>query len=175
MSTYSPEELLALLRRFGLERDRYVKLVARGFGMGRAEFDALDLIDEAGALTPNQLAERLCLTSGATTALIDRLEKAGAVIRSPHPTDRRSVLLHLTVRSAHAGVERLSPYQEEIAAAARALSGPGRSAVGAFLEAAAAAAAKHARIAAEPASQRRPAPPDGRPDGPGAAEAPGPP
>ncbi|MFN0148069.1 MAG: MarR family winged helix-turn-helix transcriptional regulator [Dehalococcoidia bacterium] len=155
MSTYSPEDLVALLRRFALERDRYVKLLARGFGMGRAEFDALDYIEEAGALTPNQLSDLLCLTSGATTALIDRLEAAGTVSRSPHPTDRRSVVLHLTTPSAQAGAARLSPYLQDIAAAAQALNEAERATVGAFLAAAEAAAAKHARIAAATPGKER--------------------
>lgn len=145
MSTHSPKELLALLRRFALERDRYVKLLARGAGMGRAEFDALDYIEEAGELTPNQLSERLFLTSGATTALIDRLEAAGMLTRRPHPADRRSLLLRLTKGSGEAGAKQLTSYMKDLDEAAQRLSAEGRSAVGAFLEDATAAAVKHAQ------------------------------
>jgi DNA-binding MarR family transcriptional regulator len=38
------------------------------------------------------------LSSGGTTARLDRLEKAGLVTRVPSPTDRRGVLVRLTGR-----------------------------------------------------------------------------
>jgi len=53
----------------------------------------MDHLHEAGELTPGQLAERLCLTSGAVTALLDRLERLGWAKREPHPHDRRSVIV----------------------------------------------------------------------------------
>jgi len=42
------------------------------------------------------LAEHTGLSSGATTAMIDRLQKAGLVERHPHPKDRRGTVLLLT-------------------------------------------------------------------------------
>jgi DNA-binding MarR family transcriptional regulator len=155
MSTPTPDELLALLRRFAMERDRYVKLLARRAGMGRAEFDALDYIEEAGEMTPNQLSDRLFLTSGATTALIDRLEAAGQLVRSPHPTDRRSLILRLTPRSDETGARRLSPYMRDLEAAALRLDDEGRAAVGAFLEAALAAAITNAEREAARAATKK--------------------
>ena len=47
-----------------------------------------------GPLTPREVGERVRLSSGAVTALLDRLEGRGFVARSPHPSDRRSVLVH---------------------------------------------------------------------------------
>ncbi|BAL89050.1 putative MarR-family transcriptional regulator [Actinoplanes missouriensis 431] len=44
-------------------------------------------------LTPGKLGEAIGLTSGATTALIDRLEKGGHLRRSRESTDRRVVHL----------------------------------------------------------------------------------
>lgn len=46
-----------------------------------------------GPLTPKELSHRVQMGSGATTAMIDRLEKRGFVERVKHPTDRRSVLI----------------------------------------------------------------------------------
>ena len=150
MSRYSPEKVAALLRRFGFERDRYVKLLSRYLGMGRAEFDALDCIEEAGELTPNQLSDRLGLTSGATTALIDRLEAAGQLTRSPHPDDRRSLLLRLTRSTDEDAAKKLSPYVRDMQAIAAALTDEERAVIGAFLEAAADAAEKNAAAVRTP-------------------------
>jgi len=46
--------------------------------------------------TPKGVGERLNLTSGTVTSLIDRLEKFGYVERLPDPSDRRGVLVRLT-------------------------------------------------------------------------------
>jgi DNA-binding MarR family transcriptional regulator len=43
--------------------------------------------------TPSQLQKRTCLSSGAMTSLLDRLEQQGYVQRQAHPSDRRSVLV----------------------------------------------------------------------------------
>jgi DNA-binding MarR family transcriptional regulator len=48
------------------------------------------------ALTPTALYEATMVTSGAMTARLDRLEKAGLIARAPHPEDRRGVLVQLT-------------------------------------------------------------------------------
>ncbi|GAA3600732.1 hypothetical protein GCM10022223_15470 [Kineosporia mesophila] len=47
-------------------------------------------------LSPVRLAERVGLTSGATNALVNRLENAGYVARSREHADRRQVTLRAT-------------------------------------------------------------------------------
>ena len=69
------------------------------FGIGRPEFDVLATLRRAGPpyrLSPGELAGSMMLSTGGTTARLDRLEKAGLVERSPSPSDRRSVLVSLT-------------------------------------------------------------------------------
>lgn len=46
-----------------------------------------------GSLTAKEVAHRVQMGSGATTALIDRLERQGYVRRVPHPSDRRSIIV----------------------------------------------------------------------------------
>jgi len=69
------------------------------FGIGRAEFDVLATLRRAGEpyeLSPGALASSMMLSTGGTTARLDRLEKAGLIRRRPSPTDRRGVLVALT-------------------------------------------------------------------------------
>ena len=69
------------------------------YGMGRPEFDVLATLRRSGApyqLTPGALATSMMISTGGTTARLDRLEKAGLVERLPSPTDRRGVLVRLT-------------------------------------------------------------------------------
>jgi len=47
-------------------------------------------------LEPGVIAERLIITSGSTTSILDTLERAGLVRRMPHPDDRRKLLVDIT-------------------------------------------------------------------------------
>ena len=153
-------ELLAALRRYGLEDDRLDARMALRIGAPPVEFRAMDHLHHAKALTPGELADRLALTSGAVTALVDRLEQLGWVTREPHPTDRRSII----VRAAQSGgaVEALyAPFARALAQAALKLSAAERTAATRFLEEAATIAAEQANRLAktEPAAGEIPTPP----------------
>ncbi|QHC61758.1 MarR family transcriptional regulator [Rathayibacter festucae] len=70
--------------------------VALDAGIGISELSALEALAESPGLTPKWLGLELSLTTGAVTALLDRLAKAGHLDRVSNPQDRRSVLLRLT-------------------------------------------------------------------------------
>ncbi|MES2170941.1 MAG: MarR family transcriptional regulator [Actinomycetota bacterium] len=70
--------------------------VAARENIGTTEMRALARVAEANRLTPKQLAASLGLTTGAVTAVADRLVTSGLLARSAHPTDRRSLHLELT-------------------------------------------------------------------------------
>lgn len=83
-----------------IARDRLAPVFAR-FGLQAGEFDVLATLRRAGtphALTPTELYEATMVTSGAMTARLDRLEKAGLIGRAPHPSDRRGVVVELTAK-----------------------------------------------------------------------------
>jgi DNA-binding MarR family transcriptional regulator len=87
-----------IFRLARLAGDRVEKAYAT-YGIGRPEFDLLATLRRAGEpyqLSPGALAASMMLSTGGTTARLDRLEKAGLVERSPSPTDRRGVLVRLT-------------------------------------------------------------------------------
>ncbi|WP_081940718.1 MarR family winged helix-turn-helix transcriptional regulator, partial [Actinomyces sp. S6-Spd3] len=69
-------------------------------GLEPWEFDVLSSLRRSGspyALTPGVLMNELLVSSGTMTNRIDRLEAKGLVERSPSPSDRRAVLVSLTV------------------------------------------------------------------------------
>jgi DNA-binding MarR family transcriptional regulator len=137
----SANELLRQLRAFGLANDRLDAAVARALGAGQVEFKAMDHLHAEGELTPGQLGDRLSLTSGAVTALIDRLERLGWAERAPHPTDRRSVVVRRKL--ADAGAPKIyAELMRDVARAARRLTPAEREAFARFLGEAAAAAAR---------------------------------
>jgi DNA-binding MarR family transcriptional regulator len=69
--------------------------LARDLGLTVSEMAACDHLHLDGPLTPGELRVRLGLSSGAVTALIDRLGERGYVERRPNPGDRRSVQVYL--------------------------------------------------------------------------------
>jgi DNA-binding MarR family transcriptional regulator len=88
---------------------------AEAAGLHASEWYALSLLDLEGSLTSGELSARTGLTTGATTRLIDRLERAGYVRRTADPTDRRKVVVE-PVPDALAGVEAIvGPARRHIA------------------------------------------------------------
>lgn len=91
-------ELVGLLQEYAGEAERLNQVFADRHHMHPTDLYALLAVmraDQAGVpLTPGRLGEHLGLSSGATTAVIDRLERAEHVCRSRDDRDRRRVTLH---------------------------------------------------------------------------------
>ena len=87
--------------------------IAAKAGLNSTDMECLDLLHLERSATPGRLAELTGLTTGAVTALIDRLERAGFVRREPHPGDRRSIV----VFPLEAGPRLLQPLFEPLARA----------------------------------------------------------
>lgn len=83
-------------REYSIGMVSFHQAVGRILGLNVTDMKCLDVMTMKGSATPSQLAEHTGLSSGATTAMIDRLEKAGLVERRPHPQDRRGTVLLLT-------------------------------------------------------------------------------
>ena len=95
-----------------IARDRLAPVFAR-FGLQSGEFDVLATLRRSGApyaLTPTELYEATMVTSGAKTARLDRLEKAGLIQRAPHPSDRRGVVVRLTTNGRQLTDEALTAH-----------------------------------------------------------------
>ncbi|SDH01018.1 DNA-binding transcriptional regulator, MarR family [Lentzea fradiae] len=86
---------------------------ARSCGLGGTDLYALNLLDLDGPMTPGELSARTGLTTGPTTRLIDRLEAAGFVRRTPSPGDRRKVIVE-PVGGPTRLAEALAPAREKL-------------------------------------------------------------
>ena len=64
-------------------------------GMNPTDFQCYTLLRVAGSMTPGEIADSLCLSTGSVTGVIDRMEAHGLVERTPHPLDRRKVAVRL--------------------------------------------------------------------------------
>ncbi len=92
------------------ETRRVVHKELRERGLTGAQFAMLWLVADSGAqgLKLNELSQRLHVTGGNTTGMVDRLEEAGLLARLPHAEDRRITLAVLTARGRET-VEQISP------------------------------------------------------------------
>jgi DNA-binding MarR family transcriptional regulator len=92
--------------------------VAGRLNMSATDLAAIEHLLAAGPVTHDALAARLQLRPSSTTALVDRLERAGHAQRAPHPHSRRSILVHATrdaEQRANAGRAVLSRRLAELA------------------------------------------------------------
>ncbi|ARC58584.1 Multiple antibiotic resistance protein MarR [Frondihabitans sp. 762G35] len=88
--------------------------LAHDLGFSTVELTAVFVIGNTEECTPKQLSAELDLSTGAITAMVDRLERAGQVERIAHPTDRRSQILTLTFRGEEAMASMLGLYNSAI-------------------------------------------------------------
>ncbi len=84
--------MVAACRALYAAIDRLDQRAAEQVGVSRNDLRALNALEE-GPVRAGYLAEHLGLTTGATSSLIDRLERRGLAERTRDPADRRVVLV----------------------------------------------------------------------------------
>jgi DNA-binding MarR family transcriptional regulator len=87
-------------------------LASQIMGVNRTDARILDILDQHGQMSAGQLAAASGLTSGAITAAIDRLERAGYAHRVADPGDRRRVLVDVTPHTRELTWEMFGPMVE---------------------------------------------------------------
>ncbi|MER7927236.1 MULTISPECIES: MarR family transcriptional regulator [unclassified Streptomyces] len=115
------QNFAVLLRAMNAEFNRIAHDFAQAQGLHLTDVLALiailDADAEDGPMTPGRLRERLSLTSGAVTACIDRLEKAGHIQRVRAVDDRRVVHLHYATAGRRVAADYFRPLARSTAAA----------------------------------------------------------
>lgn len=84
--------------------------------------------------TPGGIAQHLAISTASTTKLLDRLEKGGHIVRSPHPTDRRALAITITDETRQAAMQTVGRQQARRFYAAARLTREERALVIRFLE-----------------------------------------
>jgi DNA-binding MarR family transcriptional regulator len=100
------KQVILAAREYGINTVLFRNLVGERLGVNVTDMECLGLVINKGLASPSELARYTGLSSGATTAMLDRLENSGLIERRPNPDDRRGTIITL----AKAGVEKVAPW-----------------------------------------------------------------
>jgi DNA-binding MarR family transcriptional regulator len=89
-------QVLMADRDQGISSVLFRNAIGRKLRLNSTDFECLSLLTIRGTSTPTELARHTGLTTGSTTAMLDRLEKAQFIARKPNPNDRRGVLVEVS-------------------------------------------------------------------------------
>ncbi|WP_293172622.1 MarR family winged helix-turn-helix transcriptional regulator [Microcella sp.] len=103
-----------LLREFLDVTSDFERGLGSELNVNATDLTAMQHLIVAGSLTPTGLAQRLGLSSGAVTTVIDRLENLGHVHRTPNPDDRRGTLVVPEPASVGRAMSRIIPMVTEV-------------------------------------------------------------
>ena len=104
----SAEQLAISLRESIMRLNRRLRQARAVGDLTFSQLSALTSLQLAGALTPRELADTERVQPPTMTKIVGKLEERGLVLRTPHPTDRRQVILAATEegRAVHAQFEK---------------------------------------------------------------------
>lgn len=104
-----------LLARAGGQAIRQLNRTLEHFGVRSRHYTALVAVKEREGVSQRELSEILDIDPSAVVAVIDDLERAGYVSRTPNPDDRRTRMVVLTAagRAALAKMTHLSAAVDE--------------------------------------------------------------
>jgi DNA-binding MarR family transcriptional regulator len=135
-STPTQQRLAELVREHTSAVLRHAAATAKRMGLEASELAALEHLQAAGTMTQKRLGERLSMSPGAVTAMIDRLELWGYVERTPNPKDRSSTVVRITKAGLEESLRHLWPYIEDMKGVEEGFSEEERAVVARFLRAA---------------------------------------
>jgi DNA-binding MarR family transcriptional regulator len=88
-------QVITTAREYGINTVLYRHAVGNLLGVNVTDMECLGVLLFKRISSPTELAKYTGLSSGATTAMLDRLEKSGLIERLPNPDDRRGTLISI--------------------------------------------------------------------------------
>src|SRR3979490_364971 len=86
-------------------------------GLCLTDFAALEALLHKGPLTITEIQDKVPLAIGSMTAVVDRLEKKGLIMRTPASGDRRAKVLKLTPEGRRIVEKAFSRHAAELVSA----------------------------------------------------------
>lgn len=109
------------------------KQLGSALGINQTDLALMEQLITDGPLSPNELALRLSVTTAGITLVIDRLERAGHVIRERQQNDKRRVLVRPVQSSVAQTYRHIAPMLSGLDAVLSTLSSSDRMTIDRFL------------------------------------------
>jgi len=93
-----------------------------GTGLGLTDFATLEALLHKGPLTIGEIQSKVPLALGSMTAVVDRLERRGLILRTPSPDDRRAKVLKLSRKGRTAVKDAFSRHAADLESAMAVLT-----------------------------------------------------
>jgi DNA-binding MarR family transcriptional regulator len=108
-SALATECFANLFQAGGLLMELHNRQTREQYQLSPSARQVLAVVEGAGQpLEPSMIAERVLITTGSMTSVLDTLEKRRLIQRMPHPDDRRKLLIDITP-AAQAILDELLP------------------------------------------------------------------
>lgn len=130
--------VLAALRAWR-EREQRISWQSRTeMKLNETDMEALRFLvaslNNGGVVTAGMLSDHLRISTSSTTKMLDRLARAGHISRTPHPTDRRAVMVSITPHTHEQVRDSIGRVHAERFTAVAELAPAERDVVARFLE-----------------------------------------
>jgi len=131
---YTAMDLAMAVRRLDLMMSQMHLEMSERLGLSAAELLALAHLSLDGPLGPTDLTHRLHMTTGAMTAMLDRLAERDYVVREHHETDRRRIVVRLTTGGRDRIFTQVHGMAASVVAASKQLDAEQRRTVAVYIE-----------------------------------------
>ena len=131
---YSGKDVAMAVRRLDLVMAQMHLEMSERLGLSAGELLALAYLSVDGPLGPTELTRRLHMTTGAMTAMLDRLAERDYVVREPHATDRRRIMVSLTKSGRDRIFTEVHEMADDVVAISWRLDPAERQVVAAYVE-----------------------------------------
>lgn len=93
------EQVMSSMKDYVISVELFRHAVARSLDINTTDMECLSILFHKDIATPSELGKHTNLGSGATSAMLDRLERKGFIERKPNPQDRRGAHVIVTKKT----------------------------------------------------------------------------
>jgi DNA-binding MarR family transcriptional regulator len=127
-------DIRARVQQLHIRQQRFERHLARLLQVDHAGLEAMDHLISAGPATPTELARKLDISTAAMTLVLNRLELAGHLWRTRHPSDGRKLVVTADEESTEQVHRAVRPVIDGVEAAIAAMDDDERRAVTSFFD-----------------------------------------
>lgn len=103
---------LIALRRIMRATELFGRKIKQSAGITAVQFRVLQIVGEKGQVTAKEISLRMRVSQATVTSLVDKLVRAGLVVREKSVQDRRQTNIHITDNGRETLDEAPDPLQQ---------------------------------------------------------------